>query len=402
MNIGTFYSDNIDKKILEAVEIARQPCINIKDQDFADGYCAFIYKDSDPYLTALPKNSPKRLCRKINDVETSRELMNIYEKILELSHEFQQENVRIESISQDSYGVMLGKFKDEHTAYLFHAVVTAIDQMRRYLQVKSFAQMPCVPEGVIPFYDINEGIVDITDGAIKHSAITFNCTDVAMIPTVFDDNCSLWEKLQDHVGDKDFRVKVRPSRFLPMHEVPCLSPAMEEHIWGKRFCEESLRKLIKKEPGKYDYCGIDEIGRRTLVPLRELQYVMEPKDKGRTVSIMVEELIDINYGPSMRDVKDFIFGTDKRYYVRHRLIHFMCDKDSLECKHLDLSYLYYDQDAYKARLSQTFAKIMTKATIKNKVFRLDGIIPYDVVANLIGLAFDAAHNPEVENFLEGR
>lgn len=397
-----FFSERIDNEILEAIKIAYKPGIYINDRDFADGYCAFYYGYGDPYLIAMPANSPLRLCEEINDSEASRNFTDICVRISGLMQQFKDEKVKIETIVLDSDGVLRGKFRDDEDACLFLSVVRAIDQVRRYLLVKSFVRMPPVPEGVIPFYDINEGIVDITDGAIKHSAITFNCTDVAMIPTVFDDNYGLWEKLQDYVGDKDFRVKVRPSRFLPIHEVSCLSPAMEERVWGKRFCEESLRNLLKKEPGKYEYCGIDEIERRKLVPLRELQYVMEPKDKGKTVSIMVEELIDINYGPSMRDVKDFVFGTDKRYYVRHRLIHFMCDKDSLECKHLDLSYLYYDQDAYKARLSQTFTKIGTKATVKNKVFRLDGIIPYDVVANLIGLAFDAAHNPEVENFLEGR
>jgi len=183
-----------------------------------------------------------------------------------------------------------------------------------------------------------------------------------------------------------------------------------DKMHGMQFTKENLRKCIQKEYGVYSYTFLPDSreakrAERSGVPLRQLEYVIKPKQGENIITLSIEETIDID--KDYMRMPDFKIYTETEYYVRHRMLHAEMKADTLDISHIDLSHLYYDLDSYLLRTDKgTHIQSKTiNATVKKKIFRIDSIKPNDSVSfddftQLVRSSFIG--NPEIELFLQGR
>lgn len=400
------YSKKVDDAIGLLLKALNGFPVPVWSREFLDGYRAYYQReDCDPYELVLPKSAPARILSDVDDTAMRTKMKEVFEAMGIVIGAIMAEKIPMEETSAEIWRQFKwpADFLDRSYSDAYHFAVKCILDYEKFICVDGIEDRIVVPPELEDLYDADERLVNVSSLIPVRGTFVCNASKLAVIPK-YKSEYELKEKFAALFRDgipKDWCVWVSPAGFVPSDSVSEYDYVQEERLWGGKFDEEAFKKIFFKTYGEFAYEDDTMPERAMRTPLYKLQYAIESNDKERRSSAIVEELIDITYGQSMIDPKAFVYGSNKHYYVRHRMVHLMYDQDRSVFTHFDLSHLYYNEIDYYTRLDQILGQVKPKATKKMKVFKIDGVIPFDVITDLIGASMDGVHNPEVRKLLNG-
>lgn len=402
------FTANIENIISEISELITQSSLTIYSSEFREGF-HWYYENgkisTECYDVIFPANAPIRAVVKIDDAKERKLVQSILPLMKNLISEMME---TLETPSDNQYTWSL---TDEHIQHFTQRDVEvffdyAVDCIRKYQKYYFVVNIParfgCATPELKPFWNEKDQLIDVSTFEPFREAFYYASKDIVVYP-YYCHSYELKEKFADLYKEicKTGKLSISASRFSPKREYPETIYIQEEKLFGMPFNKENFKKLFKKEYGVYKYTeDKNNPYRSMLIPLYELQYVINPLNSNE-VSFMLEEVIDIAFKKN-KYIDNLQYGTDSNFFVRDRLIHFIFDNKLDSIVHFDLSYLYYNNDAYFKRIGQRLCEKTESATIKHKIFRIDGVLNFNIACSLIGGALDANHNPEVIRFLSGK
>ena len=397
------FPENIEKIIKSISDLLDQSSLNIRGIEFLKEFIAYyenLKSIDECYKSIFSDEAIIRKLKKIDDDKEIKLLDSIFKKLKELIYEMM---TTVPSPTNDHYSAYFINiepcFDDKQVGRFFYL---ALDYIKIYMDYNSVKNIPIHFGKIIselePYWNEKDKLINVSTFIPLCDAFYYKDKEIVIYPC-YRHSYELKEKFAEFykkIKSNGGILSISASRFSLISEYSKISYLQEERLFGMPFKKDSFKRLFKKEYGEYIY-DENEKNNYMLLPLYKLQYVINPLDKNQ-VSLMIEEIIDI----SMKNVNNEKIGTDSKFFVRNRLIHCIFDTIKDNFIHFDLSYLYYDNNAYYKRIEQGIWQKREDATIKHKIFRIDGSLDFNIACLLIGAALDANHNPEVINFLKGK
>lgn len=400
------FSNNIEKIIFDIVKLLDQSSLCIIDQDFQKGFRYYYDQQktfSECYEYVFPNNAIVRMLKKIDDekeVQLMQKIFVLIKKLIaELAIDFPQTLK-----DKYEYVLQLGNvhFYNHETEKIFHYAIACILQYKKYNFVTTISQkLTRFPSELKPFWNEKDFLFDVSNFDQLGENFYYAAKDIVLYPE-FCHNYELKEKISQYYKKiaETAKLSVSALRFSPKSEYTGYQYVQEEKLFGMPFNKSNFKKLFQKEYGVYKYSENEDVVKQlSQIPLYELQYVIKPLNNNE-ISFMLEEVIDVTCD-SYTHMEMMQYGTDKNFFIKNRLIHFIFDNQQDSIVHFDLSYLYYDNEAYFKRITQRLCDKTENATVKHKIFRIDGPLEFDIACLLIGGALNANHNPEVVRLLSG-
>lgn len=398
------FPENIECIIRDIAELLSQSSLSISSQAFQDGFYRYFEGRETPaqcYEIILPTNAPTRMVKIIDDEKERKLVQSMFPLIKDLICVIKKSFPPSSCGNSDYSHVHIGN--NSSFDMFFKCAVDYIMQYNSYLNIVRIPSRFGVSKPELEqFWDKKDQLIDVSTFEPLHKAFYYAPKDIVVYPD-YRHNYGLSELFTNLYKEirKTGRLSVSSSHFSCKSEYPKAIYVQEEKIFGMPFNKKNFKRLFKKEYGVYKYPEhISSREKIMSIPLYALQYVICPTGNDM-VSFMLEEIIDISFEKPNVYLDGLKCGTDSTFFVRNRLVHFIFDNKKDSIVHLDLSYLYYDDVAYFKRIEQRLCGKTEKATIKHKIFRIDGLLEFDIACSLIGGALEANHNPEVKKLLSG-
>lgn len=291
-------------------------------------------------------------------------------------------------------------FEDERFEAGLLSLLSDIEKcfdLHRMLENTQPLQLPSILE---KYFSSKDDLIDVTNFSLLSKGFALKKDNIVVYP-------KLPLQLELHIfaffrrNHRTVKLLIRPGRIGKFSNYSDMQRFQEAHIFGMPFTEQNLRGLIGKEHGVLEYFFENEVqeirAKLSNVPLKGLQYVIKPlSDEHLTISI--EEVMDIDKN-NYRQFSRYSYSCCNDFYMLHRYAHTIINKKTLEISHFDCSYLYYDFDAYSERVDSHIKDKVVSASIKQKLFRIDGIIPFNDFKQILAACFD--NDPEIVNLLKG-
>lgn len=216
------------------------------------------------------------------------------------------------------------------------------------------------------------------------------------------------KNLLDEVNLSDCDIFIRPRRIVPMEQYSPNFLLTEERMFGVPFNKENIKKILSKESGEFKYTFFEKkdllLEKAFFIPLDKLEYYIEPND-GNLVSLSLEDVIDYSKQENV-NLRDRYFTTeDGHRFIKHRYLHAIFDRETLNVKHCDMSWLIYFDDNIEIRRNSKLKERKVRANYKIKMFRIDakkdGFLPFELFQSIGGNAMDGNRNPEIYRFFNG-
>ena len=290
-------------------------------------------------------------------------------------------------------------FQDQYFLAGLLAFLSDIQQCFELYWMLEKAKPLQVPSSLKSFYSRKDDLIDVTHFDVLQKGFALKNHDLVVYPRLSSQlSMQILSFARQNYGDAS--LKIRPSHFGRYSTYSSIQRIQEERIFGMPFSKQNLRQLIKKEYGVLQYCFENHIEETTSemfdVPLKELQYVIKPMFDGY-VTISIEEVMDIEK-EHYNKYQQYTYFCNSNFYMLQRFAHIIIDRNTLAINHFDFSYMYYDFDDYANRVSVHMKDKVVSATIKKKLFRIDGIVPFDIFKKILAACFE--HNPEIVNLLK--
>lgn len=382
------------------------PAYFIGSLEFANGFRAYKQREEvDAIALAMMGCQAKLYCNTLTDEKVRRWMGDVFVEVEMVVDGVGRSGLAVDTTRAEmvrAFGVVKD-FSDIDYSNLFHFTVQCVIDFERYKRAWGAGQSISVPDELENLYDPNEGLIDVSGLHMTVEAFTDLKSGWTVIPAYKMLNYGLTKKFTGLFArgiPSQWKVWIAPQRIVHQEDAPRQIMMQFERLWGERFSEAAFKRLYKKSYGRFQYCTEDPLARISRLPLYQLQYKIESKDSEGLSSAVIEELIDVDDKKNISPTS-FVYGTEDKHFVCHRMVHLMYDVEASQFVHLDLSNLYYDKKSYRVRLGQQLGRDTPKATRKFKVFKIDGPMSFDVVTDLIGVSLDGMHNPEVGRLLRG-
>lgn len=290
-------------------------------------------------------------------------------------------------------------FQDQHFLAVLLAVLFDIQQCFELYWMLEKAKPLQVPSSLKKLYSKKDDLIDVTHFDVLQKGFVLKNHDLVIYPRLsIQLSLQILSFARQNQGKSS--LKVRPRHVGQYSTYSNVQRIQEERIFGMPFSKQNLRQLIKKEYGVLQYCFENDIDETTSemfdVPLKELQYVIKPMPDGY-VTISIEEVMDIEK-ERYHKYRQYRHLCNDGFYMLQRFAHAIIDQETLAINHFDFSYMFYDFDDYANRVVAHMKDKVVSATIKKKLFRIDGIVPFDIFKKILAACFE--HNPEIVNLLK--
>lgn len=257
-----------------------------------------------------------------------------------------------------------------------------------------------LPPHLKEYYFAKDDLLDVSEFAALPKGFLLKSKNLVVYPRLpLQVELQILSFFEANQGEAS--LMIRPRSISSYSSYSNVQRIVLERIFGMPFTEDNLRQVLTKEYGIFSYSFKDDLQRRIaegwFVPLKQLQYVIRPLDD-QHVTLSMEEVMDIDK-EHYNQFSRFRFQCGSQFYRLQRYVHAIIHRESLEISHLDCSYMYYDFDAYCERIHAHIKDKVANATMKKKIFRIDGIVPFDNFKKMLAACLE--HNPEVVNFVRG-
>jgi hypothetical protein len=267
-------------------------------------------------------------------------------------------------------------------------------------------KIPGIPKTLEVYWDSEESLIDVSTFKSLETGFFDSKSNVVVYPDM--DHELKFKLLSLNARDnKKFTLKVKPLRFSKIENYSNIVNLCEERMFGMPFSPKNFKTIFGKNHGEYKYLFVgtgnkeELIAKAFYVPLNRLEYVLKPYE-GDQISLSLEEVIDTTLKDYSHLKDHFYTQSDGRRFLSHKYLHTIINRNTADISHLDMSQLiYYDSKIYERGTKHIKDKAVS-ADIKNKIFRIDGILKFEDFSNIASSAMDAKRNPEVIAFFNGQ
>lgn len=403
-------------KFLNAVNIEKIITLKSKSELYQylgdiDLWNAFsLYKENYSFEKIVKKGIEAKadILRASNTIVNVDRELNIIKELFPLLDHYIEYLINNEPLSEQEKNDLLWtkeflpRLKDANVPIYFQKVVKNINNFEEYLRITNVIKnKKIIPKKLEPFFKKKDLLINVSSfDALPEFAFHYKKENLVIYPLLAYD---LKHKIFDLIRKKkNLNLAISLGRCNHISEHSKSIYCQEEKLFGIPFKKENIKNIFKKQYGTYEYVFKNEteemISRGFHVPLLQLQYVIKPYDgSSEKLSLSLEEVIDIKKEKYCQ--YNYSVLADKRF-ILNRYIHMIFNTRTFFVEHLDLSYLYYDNESYKNRINFHIKDKVISATIKDKIFAIKkSDIDWEDALLIIGASLN--HNPEVERFLKG-
>jgi len=333
-------------------------------------------------------------------------LKSLLPQVVQLA-EIKYQGYAISDVALNKYAwyVEIDPFQDRTLQLKLLAILFPMQSCYKYASNYKWASTP-IESGRLEQYHLSkDDLIDVSSFKVLNKGFQDNVSGDILYPHVpfhlYKQIMNLVQQTKKAPYDNDIKLSLLPRYIGNSSEYSSAEIVQYDRIFGMPFTAENLKKVFGKQHGtlRYSFCTNQEETKAKFfyAPLKELQYVVKFMDNDH-ISLSIEEIID-SEKKDYQSYSDYVFQCEEEILVRNRYVHAIFERTQLSTVHLDLSYLFYNSDAYTLRANNHIKDKVVNATIKRKMFRVDGHLGFEDFKDILAACFH--QNPEIVNLVKG-